>query len=113
MKIWKSTPSRFLPHCCILLPSTILKRVRQILDHLRTKRLSTGVPITDYDQAAQDPQVAALLETRIARLTELGNLFLNTILASLDDVPFGIRWICKQIRELTIVHFFSWLLLEK
>lgn len=27
--------------------------------------------------------------------------FLTTIINSLDQVPYGIRWICKQIRSLT------------
>jgi Ras GTPase-activating-like protein IQGAP2/3 len=35
---------------------------------------------------------------------EIANSFLVTIIDSLDDVPYGIRWICKQIRSLTRVR---------
>jgi Ras GTPase-activating-like protein IQGAP2/3 len=34
-------------------------------------------------------------------LMEIANSFLQTIINSIDEVPYGIRWICKQIRSLT------------
>jgi Ras GTPase-activating-like protein IQGAP2/3 len=36
-------------------------------------------------------------------LMEIANSFLVTIIDSMDSVPYGIRWICKQIRSLTRV----------
>ena len=30
---------------------------------------------------------------------------IDTLIASVDKVPYGIRWICKQIRELCRSHF--------
>jgi Ras GTPase-activating-like protein IQGAP2/3 len=33
----------------------------------------------------------------------IANKFLTVIIDSLDQVPYGIRWICKQIRVLTKV----------
>lgn len=36
-------------------------------------------------------------------LMEIANSFLLTIMNSLESVPYGIRWICKQIRSLTRV----------
>lgn len=53
------------------------------------------------EEAAQDPQVKALIEPRLKRLMDIANSFLQTIINSLDQVPYGIRWICKQIRSLT------------
>lgn len=53
------------------------------------------------EQAANNPQVKAIVAPRIEKLTEVANGFLDTILNSLDAVPYGIRWICKQIRSLT------------
>lgn len=37
-------------------------------------------------------------------LMEIANSFLVTIIDSKDSVPYGIRWICKQIRSLTRVR---------
>ena len=53
------------------------------------------------EQAAENPQVQAIIEPRLTMLTEIANGFLNTIIEGLDEAPYGIRWICKQIRSLT------------
>ncbi|RWA03914.1 hypothetical protein EKO27_g11191 [Xylaria grammica] len=53
------------------------------------------------EQAAENPQVQAIIEPRLTMLTELANGFLATIIDGLEEAPYGIRWICKQIRSLT------------
>lgn len=53
------------------------------------------------DDAFKNPQVQALIQPRLVQLDTLANDLLNTIIASLQQVPYGIRWICKQIRLLT------------
>jgi Ras GTPase-activating-like protein IQGAP2/3 len=53
------------------------------------------------EQAAENPQVQAIIEPRLTMLTEIANGFLNTIIDGLEEAPYGIRWICKQIRSLT------------
>ncbi|KAI0449396.1 GTPase [Xylaria acuta] len=53
------------------------------------------------EQAAENPQVQAIIEPRLTMLTEIANGFLATIIDGLDEAPYGIRWICKQIRSLT------------
>jgi Ras GTPase-activating-like protein IQGAP2/3 len=53
------------------------------------------------EQAAENPQVQAIIEPRLTMLTEIANGFLTTIIEGLDEAPYGIRWICKQIRSLT------------
>lgn len=53
------------------------------------------------DVAAANPDVKAIIEPRIKMLMEIAESFLVTILSSMDKVPYGIRWICKQIRSLT------------
>ncbi|KAI0487073.1 GTPase [Xylaria cf. heliscus] len=53
------------------------------------------------EQAAENPQVQAIIEPRLTMLTEIANGFLATIIEGLDEAPYGIRWICKQIRSLT------------
>ncbi|KAK9473811.1 Rho GTPase activation protein [Dipodascopsis tothii] len=53
------------------------------------------------EAAAEHPEVRDIIGPRIAKLLEIAELFLGTIISSIDEVPYGIRWICKQIRSLT------------
>jgi Ras GTPase-activating-like protein IQGAP2/3 len=60
--------------------------------------------------AAENPDVQAFIAPRLTMLMEIANSFLLTIIDSMESVPYGIRWICKQIRSLTRVRaldFFS------
>ncbi len=62
--------------------------------------LPRGVP---PEVAAANADVQAIIAPRLTMLMEIANSFLLTIIESLDTVPYGIRWICKQIRSLTRV----------
>ncbi|KAG9033361.1 glyceraldehyde-3-phosphate dehydrogenase 1 [Tulasnella sp. JGI-2019a] len=53
------------------------------------------------ETAAANPDVEAIIAPRLTMLMEIANSFLLTIIESKDSVPYGIRWICKQIRSLT------------
>ena len=53
------------------------------------------------EQAADNQQVQAIIEPRLKMLTEIANGFLTTIIDELEETPYGIRWICKQIRSLS------------
>ncbi|KAF1984386.1 Rho GTPase activation protein [Aulographum hederae CBS 113979] len=53
------------------------------------------------EQAAENPTVQQIIAPRLNMLMEFGNKFLDTIIAGLDETPYGIRWICKQIRSLS------------
>lgn len=55
------------------------------------------------EQAAANPDVQAIIAPRLTMLMEIANSFLMTIIESMESVPYGIRWICKQIRSLTRV----------
>lgn len=57
------------------------------------------------EEAAVNPEVQKIIGPRIKALEDMSNTFLNAILNSTDLVPYGIRWICKQIRELTRLKF--------
>jgi hypothetical protein len=54
--------------------------------------------------AAENPDVQAFIAPRLTMLMEIANSFLLTIIDSMESVPYGIRWICKQIRSLTRVR---------
>lgn len=60
--------------------------------------LPRGVP---PETAQANPDVQAIIAPRLTMLMEIANSFLVTIIESLETVPYGIRWICKQIRSLT------------
>ncbi|KAI9843086.1 MAG: glyceraldehyde-3-phosphate dehydrogenase 1 [Sclerophora amabilis] len=53
------------------------------------------------EQAADNDKVQAIIEPRLTLLTEIANNFLTTIIEGLEETPYGIRWICKQIRSLS------------
>ena len=62
--------------------------------------LPRGVP---PEVAAANTDVQAIIVPRLTMLMEIANTFLLTIIESMETVPYGIRWICKQIRSLTRV----------
>lgn len=53
------------------------------------------------EQAAANPTVKAIIAPRLTMLSEIANNFLTTIINGLEETPYGIRWICKQIRSLS------------
>ena len=68
--------------------------------------LPRGVP---PEVAAANADVQAIIAPRLTMLMEIANSFLLTIMDSKESVPYGIRWICKQIRSLTRVSHPSFL----
>jgi Ras GTPase-activating-like protein IQGAP2/3 len=53
------------------------------------------------EDAAENEQVQAIITPRLKMLTEIAEGFLSTIIEGLEETPYGIRWICKQIRSLS------------
>ena len=53
------------------------------------------------EEAAANEEVQGIIEPRVQMLMEIANSFLDTIIRGLDEIPYGIRWICKQIRSLS------------
>ena len=53
------------------------------------------------EQAAENAQVQAIIAPRLTMLMEIATSFLDTIIEGLNETPYGIRWICKQIRSLS------------
>lgn len=52
------------------------------------------------EQASVNPEVQAIVQPRLRILEEICEDVLSTIINSKNIVPYGIRWICKQIRGL-------------
>jgi len=72
-----------------------------------TNSLPPGLPrgVTS-DVAAANTDVQSIIAPRITMLMEIANSFLTTIMESINQVPYGIRWICKQIRSLIIKYLY-------
>ncbi|TPX62320.1 hypothetical protein PhCBS80983_g00554 [Powellomyces hirtus] len=80
-----------------------LKVYDQMLNELEAETgKQCGLPrsITP-EEAQQNPDVQAIIAPRLVTVMDITESFLTTIMSSLDQVPYGIRWICKQIRSLT------------
>ncbi|KAH7322865.1 Rho GTPase activation protein [Stachybotrys elegans] len=75
----------------------MIEQIEEDTGHLPPS-MSKGITA---EQAADDPKVQAIIEPRLKMLTEIADGFLTTILDGLEEAPYGIRWICKQIRSLT------------
>ena len=53
------------------------------------------------EAAAENKQVQQIIEPRLKMLSDIASTFLQTIIDGLEETPYGIRWICKQIRSLS------------
>ncbi|PVU94809.1 hypothetical protein BB559_002918 [Furculomyces boomerangus] len=64
---------------------------------------SKGNPIVNIltEQASADIQVIETVKPRVVELIKISNRFIDSIISNIDMVPYGIRWICKQIKSLT------------
>ena len=83
-------------------PQVYEQMIQQIEEDTGTlpPSLPRGVP---PETAAANSDVQAIIVPRLTMLMEIANTFLSTIIDSMETVPYGIRWICKQIRSLTRV----------
>lgn len=52
------------------------------------------------EQALQDPEISRIYSKRINDLMKSSSRFLDAIINSLQCVPYGIRWLCKAIKQL-------------
>ncbi|POW16814.1 hypothetical protein PSTT_01017 [Puccinia striiformis] len=80
------------------LKTVLAERINSLIEH---KDLNLEInPLKVYDQMIQqiEDETGSLPED-LPRGFQLN--FLMTIMESIDSVPYGIRWICKQIRSLT------------
>lgn len=62
-------------------------------------------PNPTNEEALQHPKVQSIYEKRAKHLMRIATHFLTIIIDSARMVPYGIRWICKQIRSLTKRHY--------
>ncbi|EIM79827.1 Rho GTPase activation protein [Stereum hirsutum FP-91666 SS1] len=75
------------------LKSVLAERINSLIEH---KDLNLEI-----NPVKANPDVQSIIAPRLAMLMEIANSFLVTIIESMESVPYGICWICKQIRSLT------------
>ncbi|KAJ9121927.1 hypothetical protein QFC24_004509 [Naganishia onofrii] len=81
-----------------------LKVYEQMLQQIQDDQgsLPDGLPKSVAPEtAAANSDVQAIIAPRLTMLMDIANSMLDTIIQHLEMVPYGIRWICKQIRSLT------------
>lgn len=52
------------------------------------------------EEAAKNEEVQKIIQPRIQKLDQIAGEFIGALIKSSEQVPYGIRWICKQIRML-------------
>ena len=57
------------------------------------------------DEAMKNSEVKAIMKKRLDALQEISQMFLDAVINSMNNLPYGIRWICKQIKELSQDRF--------
>lgn len=57
------------------------------------------------EQAAANPDVRKLIGSRVVELLKLTELILTRIIKGVENVPYGMRWICKQLGKLCKAKF--------
>eukprot|EP01116_Phalansterium_solitarium_P011261 TRINITY_DN26892_c0_g1_i1.p1 TRINITY_DN26892_c0_g1~~TRINITY_DN26892_c0_g1_i1.p1 ORF type:complete len:756 (-),score=243.85 TRINITY_DN26892_c0_g1_i1:278-2545(-) len=70
-----------------------------------TGQLSTLDRNISPEEAAEVAEVKPVVAARVKKLDELCSAFIDVVIESIQLVPYGIRWICKQIRELAKEKF--------
>jgi len=57
------------------------------------------------DQIMELKEVQEIVKSRVAQLVSICQMFFDGIVKNLSKVPYGIRWICKQIRQIAQKNF--------
>jgi len=80
-----------------------LNAVKIFKEHISKQEVETGVKsgISMKDittkRAMEDEQVAKIVTERAKRLTDICQSILDGIIENIDELPYGLRWVCKQL----------------
>lgn len=83
-----------------------LNAVKILRDNISKEEVRTGVKAKinvkelTYQKAMEDEAVRKVVMERTERLTELCQEILGGIIDNVDQIPYGLRWVSKQINEL-------------
>lgn len=72
---------------------------------IRTGEKSTLERNIPEEKAMSNPEVKSIMNQRLNALQEICQMFLDGVINSMNNLPYGIRWICKQIKHLSMDRF--------
>ncbi|EAL63601.1 RasGTPase-activating protein [Dictyostelium discoideum AX4] len=72
---------------------------------IRTGEKSTLDRNVSHEKALEVPEVTKTIKARVDQLISICEQFLDGIISSLNRLPYGIRWICKQIYQIAEKNF--------
>lgn len=70
-----------------------------------TGKISTLNKKPTPEEATENVDVQKLIASRINHLGKITDEFISALISSMNEVPYGIRWICKQIRSFMGIYF--------
>jgi len=53
------------------------------------------------EQASENPEVKEIVEQRLNEISDTCKLFIDAIICSVNQLPYGLRWICKQLSAIS------------
>jgi hypothetical protein len=74
-------------------------------EETRTGQKSNIPRATTEKEAMQNEQVMDLMIERINKIIEISGWFLDAIMKTVNQLPYGLRWILKQISEIANKNF--------
>lgn len=72
---------------------------------IRTGEKSTLDRNLSEDQIMELKDVQEIVRSRMEQLEQICQLFFDKIISNLNKLPYGIRWICKQIKKIAQERF--------
>jgi len=88
-----------------LAPLTIYRKLQNDSDVKDGKKKGSAKQELTAQEAAADPQVKAKIQQRAKELEEVCKSVLDRALTTLKSLPYGLRLICKQIRQTLLLKF--------
>eukprot|EP01132_Coremiostelium_polycephalum_P005779 gene5779-7189_t len=87
-----------------------LNAVQVYQNMISEQEIQTGAKSTlnrglGEDQIVQLKEVQDILNPRVEKCIQICEKFFNGIIQSLNRLPYGIRWICKQIQQISQKNF--------
>eukprot|EP01117_Protostelium_nocturnum_P006541 TRINITY_DN2357_c0_g1_i1.p1 TRINITY_DN2357_c0_g1~~TRINITY_DN2357_c0_g1_i1.p1 ORF type:complete len:1438 (-),score=655.21 TRINITY_DN2357_c0_g1_i1:71-4384(-) len=81
------------------LETSALKAANQLItdQEVSTGEKSAAARPSTEEEALKIQNVEELVNKRVSQLVEICDQFLDVIISSIEQLPYGLRWICKQI----------------
>jgi Ras GTPase-activating-like protein IQGAP2/3 len=86
-------------------PLKVYEQMRKESEKSNDGEIPLPLAVTSED-AARNPEVQAIIAPRMKTIMEIAASILSVLINSVDQIPYGIRWICKQIRSLAKVFIY-------